>query len=99
MADFEQVTEERTPRVVNHPRNKDGESEVAKQFLNLLLGTLSQRTVAVFSALFTICGLGSCFWLWFTILAKSTPSLLQIGGATIYSGFLLALEVVRRRAS
>lgn len=94
---FEIVQEEKPSRVVNHPRHKEADSEVAKQFLGLLLTTVSQRAVAVFSAIFTVLGLASCFWLWLSILSNPTPSQWQLVGATIYSGFVLLLELVRRR--
>jgi drug/metabolite transporter superfamily protein YnfA len=95
---FELVQEEKTARVVTHPRTqRDTEGEIAKQFLGLLLTTVSQRAVAAFSALFTVIGLATCFWLWLAILSNPTPSQWQLVGATIYSGFVILLEIVRRR--
>jgi hypothetical protein len=102
MADgFELVDDKPKGDVVRHPRNKekDGESEIAKQFLSLILTTVSQRAAAVFSAIFTVAGLASCFWLWLVILQNTTPSNQQLAGATIYCFFVLALEWVRRARS
>ncbi len=95
---FELVGQD-TRKVVNHPRKEkdSGESEIAKQFLNLILTTLSQRTVAVVSGLFTALGLALSFWVWYSILLNPTPSPLQLAGATVFSIFVLLLEWVRRR--
>lgn len=71
------------------------DNKAAAQFLNLMFATLSARTVAIFSAAFTVAGLVSCFWLWSQILIA--PSVFQLAGGTIYCVFVILLEIVRKR--
>ncbi len=101
MSAFEIVDDERKPRstrklseVQAEPATE--ENKIAQHFASLLFATISQRAVAIFSALFTVAGLCLCWWAWMTILAN--PSDRQLIGASLLSLFFLALEWVRRRS-
>lgn len=73
--------------------NEDG--KIAQHFASLIFATISQRAVAIFSALFTVAGLVLVWWAYMSILAD--PSDKQLLGAGLLSVFFLALEWVRRR--
>jgi hypothetical protein len=79
--------------VIQHPA-ADKKSVQATQLLLLALKALSQRTVIALSNLFTLIGLASAFWLWWTVLVN--PTVNQLVGVGGYSVFLLLLEYVRR---
>ncbi|MDE2097080.1 MAG: hypothetical protein KGL39_07525 [Patescibacteria group bacterium] len=96
MSDFQIVENERAASVARHPKNKESNSEsrVADQLLKLIVSGFSERTLAIFSALFTIGALASAFFVWWLVI--STPSDLRLIGATIYSVFVLLFEFVRK---
>lgn len=62
--------------------------------LALGLKTLSQRAIAGSRALFTLISVGSCFWLWNSIL---DPNITQIVSLSLYAVFILAANVIVRR--
>ena len=97
MAGFEKIATREDDNVVELPTGPgaDSDSKLAEQFLSLLMTTLSKRSVAIFSAMFTIIGLVSCWYLWTTILPN--PTTLQLVGGGMYAVFLLGYEFVRRR--
>jgi hypothetical protein len=71
------------------------QSATAQKLLLFALGQLSKRTVAGFSALFSLFGLLSVWFLYFSILQE--PNNTQLIGIGMYSLFLLLLEALRRR--
>ena len=62
--------------------------------LALSLKALSQRAIAGSKALFTLCSVASCFWLW---NATPDPSITQIVSLSLYAIFILAANVIVRR--
>ena len=92
--DFKLVEPEQAARPARSPK-ESSDNKAAAQFLSLLLSAFSERTVSIFSAAFTVGGLALCFWLWAGILVDPSP--LKLGGGSIFGGFVLLLEWVRRR--
>lgn len=68
---------------------------VATQMLMTALKALSQRFVVALSNLFTLLTAASAFYLWMICLPEI--SVLKIVGLSIYSVFILALNVWGRR--
>jgi hypothetical protein len=89
MAGFQVVENEAPPQAP--PQN----NAVAMQMLTIALKALSDRALTGISAAFSLLGLASVWALWWHILA--TPSAYQLTGLGMYSIFLLALEIIRRR--
>lgn len=67
------------------------EQQVALQVIMLALKALSQRAVVALAALFTLLTVGSVFWLW--LAALPTMGTNQIIGISLYSLFVLAINV------
>ena len=70
------------------------DSQAAKMIL-LALQALSQRAVIALSSLFTLIAVASAWALWYSVLAQ--PNAEQLIGCGMYAGFILAVEIVRRR--
>ena len=93
---FQEVTEaQETAQVVEHPAASTHERNIAAQALTLLLKGLSQKALVAISSLFTAAALFSAWWLWSDVLAD--PTALKLVGVGGYAGFILALEIVRRK--
>lgn len=68
------------------------------KYTNLLassLQALSHRATVALASLFLLLLAGSAFWLWLSIMPS--PTVMQLIGVGMYSIFVLALEIVRRR--
>lgn len=69
----------------------------AQKMLLFALGSLSKRAIAGVSAAFSLLGVASVWFLWYTVLPDPTvPKLIGVG---MYSVFLLVLELIRKRNS
>lgn len=68
---------------------------VAIRMMNMALAALSQRAVVAISSLFTLLTAASAFYLW--MIALPTLDVLKIVGLSIYSLFVLALNIFGRR--
>ena len=69
--------------------------EAATKMLMMAISALSQRFVVALSNLFTLVTVASAFYLW--VLALPTMTWNQIIGLTIYSGFVLLVNIYGRR--
>lgn len=65
------------------------------EMLRMGLKALSQRSLIALSSLFTLLTVGSAFWLFMSIRDPNTMQLVEMG---MYSGFVLAANVIVRRA-
>ncbi len=72
------------------------ESDAYSQMLLLALTALGQRFVVALSNLFTLLTAASAFYLWLIALPTLDPT--KIVGLSIYSCFVLALNIFGRRA-
>lgn len=72
--------------------------EKALGLLLLSLKALSQRALVAISSLFTFAAVGSAWWL-FDNDIPADPSVRQLIGLTLYSGFLLAVLWIRRKGA
>lgn len=61
----------------------------------LALKALSQRALTAITDLFTLCLVGSAWWLWNRVLAD--PTVLQLVGVSSYAVFCLLIDIARRR--
>lgn len=66
---------------------------VAIAMMQMALGALGQRAVVALAACFTLLTVGSAFWLWYL---TPDPSPTQIVSLSIYAGFVLAINIIRR---
>lgn len=73
----------------------NADSEKALQILALSLRVVGQRFVTALSNLFTAGALLSAWLLWRSILPSPTAN--QLVGVSLYCGFILAVEWVRRK--
>lgn len=84
--------------VIDGGENRQSKDELAaRQLLKFALGQLSRRTLVAAAASFTLLGVASVWFLWYTVLPDPTvPKLIGVG---MYSVFLLVLELIRKRNS
>lgn len=69
--------------------------QVATQMLLAAVTALSQRAIVALSSLFTLLTAGSAFYLWMIAMPEIDNT--KIVGLTIYSCFILALNIFGRR--
>lgn len=69
--------------------------KVATDMLMMALAALSQRFVIALASLFTLVTVASAFYLWALALDGITPT--QIVGLTIYSLFILAVNIYAKK--
>lgn len=69
--------------------------KVATDMLMMALAALSQRFVVALANLFTLVTVASAFYLWTLALDGITPT--QIVGLTIYSLFILAVNIYAKK--
>lgn len=67
----------------------------ATEIVMLALTALSKRFVVAIENLFVLITAASVFWIWMSIIETATYP--QIGAATLYSAFILALNRWGRR--
>lgn len=84
---FEVVPDDPTPETA-------AQSSVWTEALFLFLKTLSQRTLIAIADCFTLITVSLVFWLWLRVIDK--PSYEQIGALTIFSGFVLVVNMIVR---
>lgn len=90
---FEPVPDEPIP---DNPPPAAGRIEsAAMAALFLFLKTLSQRTLIALADLFTLITVALVFWLWWAIIAK--PTIEQIAALTIFSVFVIGVNLIVRR--
>lgn len=65
-----------------------------RAMLGMIASAFSERTLAIFSALFLVGGLLSALYVWWLFMAN--PSELRLIGAIAFSAFVLLLEWVRK---
>lgn len=94
---FPQLAERDPPAevVTLPPKNVAEETSAALQLLMTSLGALSRQTIIGLAKLFTLLTVGSAFWLW---CATPNPTPMQLGSLGMYSLFILAVNVIIRRA-
>lgn len=67
---------------------------IAIQMMQMALAALGQRAMIALASLFTLTTVGSTFWLWYL---TPEPTDRQIVSLTIYSLFIIAINVIVRR--
>ncbi len=72
------------------------EQQAATQMLLMALKALGQRFIVALASLFTLLTAGSAFYIWLIALPEITS--LKIIAASLYSLFVLALNIAGRRA-
>lgn len=77
------------------PADPAPDHAVATKMLLMAIQALGQRFVVALSNLFTLLTAGSAFYLWLSALP--TLDVLKIVGLSIYSLFVLALNIYGRR--
>lgn len=73
------------------------QEQQATRALMLALAALGQRFVIALSNWFTAGTIAAAWWLWYSVLP--TPTILQLVGCGMFAVFILAIEVIRRKAS
>ena len=74
----------------------DAAEKAGFEMLRMGLKALSQRAVIAFAACVPLITVGSAFVLWWSVLPN--PSVLQLTGLGMYGVFVLAANIVARRA-
>ena len=94
---FALVGEQEAPQAPPSPPTaaQQADTQRALQVLMLSLKVVGQRFVTALSNLFTAGALLSAWLLWSRILPN--PTINQLIGGTLYCGFILAVEFVRRK--
>lgn len=88
-----EVPDEAVPARASQERNQT--HEVATKMLLMAIQALSQRFVVALSNLFTLLTAASAFYLW--MMALPEIDVLKIVALSIYSVFVLALNIYGRR--
>ncbi len=93
--DADALQREKRAEHVQQQAQAQAQHDVATKMLLMALGALSQRFVIALAALFTLLTVSSAFALWFMALPTMTWN--QIIGLSIYSGFVLLVNVYGRQ--
>ena len=77
------------------PETRQPAHDAGIAMLMMGLKALSQRALVALSSLFTLITVGSAFWLWYL---TPKPDVYQIVSLTLYAVFVLAANIIVRRA-
>lgn len=91
-----EVPEDGAPVQAGDPSTAAAQQQVATEMLFTALRALSQRTLVALANLFTLLTVASAFYLW--VVALPNVSILQIVALSIYSIFVLLVNMYGRRA-
>jgi len=93
---FRVISDEPATQTPTDSPPADKFSQIGIQTLMLGLSALSQRMVVAVSRLFTLLTVASAFILWWAVMPN--PTVLQLIGLGMFGIFVLAVNVIVRRA-
>ena len=93
MSRLQAVKETTLIDAAEQPAPPPATNEIATKMLLMALTALGQRFVVALASLFTLLTAASAFFLWYIALPTLDPT--KIMGLTIYSAFILILNIYR----